>query len=171
MVTMNNLLDGAGPNGATFSVVTIGAARQFPTKTGSMYDAHNVELRTTSNGQIYEVRLFPDFIRKNNVVPGSTVKGVSGKYASPPSKFPTWSVPITGEQVLSQPRQSNYKSVQVEREMKTMMDEDKVRQIMISLAGLTQAHISAGRTNVEALELAVEARDMILREAISLAQK
>ncbi len=44
------------------------------------------------------------------------------------------------------------------------MDAHKAKEIQICLQGLMQAHISAGKDNKEAMELAVEAREMLLAE-------
>lgn len=63
---------------------------------------------------------------------------------------------------------SNTAETRGDRKQEAWQSEDKIKQIMISLAGLTQSHICAGKTNEEALALAVEARKMIIEKAIDL---
>lgn len=61
----------------------------------------------------------------------------------------------------------NTKMAQMDRNNDDHARNQKIKEVMISLAGLTQAHISAGKTNQEALDLAIQARNMIVDAAIA----
>ncbi len=82
-----------------------------------------------------------------------------------------WTTPEGAEATLAKnpPVRSNTQQRTHEEKMDVREQEDRIKQVMISLAGLTQAHISAGKTNEEALRLASEARNLIIQKAISVA--
>ena len=65
---------------------------------------------------------------------------------------------------------SNTAVTRQERKIDAADQADKVKQIMISLAGLTQAFITSVKDPTEALKLAVDTREMIINKAISLSR-
>ena len=77
---------------------------------------------------------------------------------------------VEAQAASSPPLRSNVAQKTYEKHQDERVNEDKIKQVMISLAGLTQAHISAGKTNSEALQLASEARNLIIQKAISIVE-
>ena len=70
------------------------------------------------------------------------------------------------------PLRSNVQEVTHQKHQDSFERENKIKQIMISLAGLTQAFISNGKNSPqEALDLAVSTRKMIIDKAIQLANE
>jgi len=167
-MTLNQILETAGESGINFEVTSIGSERDFPKKDGGTYKSCSVELKIPSTGQVEDARLFKSQIEQWGMKVGCTLNGKAGKYAG--SKYAVWTPVRTGEEVLNETPQNNYQQVKAERAVSEAMTEerrkDQVKQAMISLAGLMQAHISAGMDNKGALEAAQEARKMLLEAAV-----
>ena len=148
----------AGP--VNFVIVSKGDIETLRKKDGGTYQKQNVTLQVPSTGEKIGVQLFPKFVAF--LKEGGMVKGSHG------DKYPEWSFVDANMQPVQ--KETNYQQVKNETAATDRLEErerqDKVKQVMISLAGLTQAYIIAGKE--DPLKEAVVMRDLIIKQAILL---
>lgn len=132
-----------------------GKIESFPTKSGGTYEARDCKLSIPATGQEESTRLF------DSVVGGLEV-GASLRAESQPSGYPKWT-PVASGQLVPE---NNIQQVKNERAFTETSNKEDLRGVMISLAGLMQAHINSGKTNDEAIQLAIEARGMLIVSAM-----
>ena len=148
LITANGSVD--------FVIDYIGPEQDFPKKAGGTYKACKLIVKTRSNGETYEDKMFLNETKLYKV--GDLINASLNDKG-----YVQWRKVESGE-----PR-NNYSEIKKERAMSNQVDADKIKSVAISLQGLVQAHVSAGKTNEQALMLAVEARQMILQKAVELA--
>lgn len=84
--------------------------------------------------------------------------------------FLVWGTPGSAEMTAAPQLRTNTATIKQEQEMDERQHQQRIKEIMISLAGLTQAFISTGKYETgEAIDLAVKARQAIIDKAIDLA--
>lgn len=144
-ISVNQLLKGSGS--IDFEVASIGPQESFQKKSGGSYMACECKLKTRSNGEIYTVRLFPDFLQRHHIETGSLLRGTHGE------PYPQWAKVPIGEAALTHPSPSNYKQVQGETAMKGEKDDyekqKRIHDFKLGLAGVVQSMIADGRTDDE----------------------
>lgn len=143
MVSLSNLLKGQ-PDGIDFTVDYIEPLKDHKKKAGGTYEAHSVKLRTTSNSEIYDAIMFPQFVETIKV--GDTVRGFINSKG-----YTDFRKVQSGE-----PRQ-NTREVQKERKLSSDRDETVISMI---LHGFMTAAISNGKTPEEAGRIAIHAYDI-----------
>lgn len=131
-----------------FVIDYLGTPQDFPKKDGGTYEACEAKLKTTSNGEVYDNRFFPQQAQALKV--GDTVRGYLNAKGYP--QF---------DKVMSGESRNNTREVRKEREMATENKEGDAKQneVVISqiLHGFMKAAISNGKTTEEAAEIAKEA--------------
>ena len=137
--------------------------RQRERKNGSPYNAGELLLKIRSTGkeckEMVFAQLYFDKLVKT-LAPGDLVRASLNLKG-----FVDWNKVPSGEGSLITPHNTVAADVKAERAFSSDLDErqkeQQAREMRISIAGLMQAHICAGKTNEEALKLAIEGRVLI----------
>jgi hypothetical protein len=154
-MNLNTLLKGAGEQGVVFNVKTVGSKRLFDKKDGGTYEAQSCELEVRATGEIFDVRLFPNFIIQNNIKAGSLIRGVAGE------KYAQWYPVTIGEESLDEYHEPAGR--EVKREFELSEAEKKMRaekeKVVISQIchGFMEGAIASGKTAKEARTIAKDA--------------
>jgi len=158
MATLPQLLKGT-PNGIDFEVAFVAPIANFPKKDGGTYEAQECQLKTRANGEMYSARLFPSFISKFQIKPGSLVHAQIGA-----NGYPQWTPVDTTEAGLSRPQPTNSQQIRDEGNMRAAKQEDDAKWDRISvgkcLFGYAVAGIELGKTPPEAMAMATELLDL-----------
>jgi hypothetical protein len=154
-MNLNTLLKGAGEQGVTFNVKTVGTKRPFDKKDGGTYDAHSCELEVRATGEIFEARLFPNIVASCNMKAGSLIRGVAGE------KYAQWYPVTIGELTNDEPHEPVCREVKREFELsetEKKMKADQEKKVISQIChGFMEGAISSGKTVDEAAKIAEDA--------------
>lgn len=162
MSNVNNLLKQYGP--VDFEVCSVGPLESFDKKNGGTYEAHEVKIKTRSNGEIYTVRMFESLVNAG-MIAGSLVRGTVGS-----NGYAQWELLPVGpaSAAIPQPK-NNSQQVHDERSMKndTMAynEEKMIHDWKLGLAGIVQSLLIRGDSDEGIKERAPEWAQWIRTEA------
>ena len=145
MVSLSKLLESNGP--IDFIVDYVSPVQEFASKKGSMYDAHEVKLKTRSNGEVYTHRMFPSEAVKHKV--GDSIR----------ADLDDRGYPVFAKVQSGDPR-NNYQEIKKERNMAAnrsgMENAEKARNCSIILQAFVKSWVESGvaKTPGEADQLA-----------------
>src|SRR3990167_4085075 len=120
-MSLKNLITANGS--VDFVIDYIGAEQDFPKKAGGTYKSCKLIVKTRSNGETYEDKMFLNETKLYKV--GELINASLNDKG-----YVQWRKVDSGE-----PR-NNYQEVQKERAMSNQVDADKIKSVAISLQGL-----------------------------------
>lgn len=135
---------------------------------GGTYQIYEYSFLTRVDSQLHKENIFPE---AHDAVLCRAVKGDLCRAELEKGKWVKWSILPRGEAALDIPTPPVSRQNSAERAVTASDKAQKERETRISLAGLMQAHICAGKTNQEALAEALLAKDMLDKAAAVLASQ
>lgn len=151
-------------DGLTMTFINLSEIKQKKKKDGGTFGVHELLVKH-HDGRTETYDVFPKAVKFGKL---NTCHFNDQIMAFANGDFVNWKVLGQGEETLSAEQPSNYKQKKREVALAEQDNTQKIKEVFISLQGLTQSYIIAGHP--EPLQAAIEMRKQIIEAAISQAQ-